>query len=261
MVGFLCLIWVAIWAGPCLALDLGISPPDISIQISPGQTYQGEIFVFGSDRETTQVTIFKNDWFLTSAGAYQFLPMGTVKRSAAPWVTIQANRLSLAPKTGQRVQYTLKVPADASGSYWTALMFSTVPAAAPGNGRFQIAMSGRVAYIMRIDVNGSAPGRGSIERFHLNWDAKQQKIVAALRVKNSGESFVRFKGRLEIRDNRGRIVNVLSFGEGLILPGSAQEFRLQEYSFHFQPGYYVGLAVADLGDQSLKAVQTTFQVK
>ena len=259
--GLLWLILSLAWVVPCSALDLGISPPEISIQIDPGQTYQGEIFVFGSDRETTNVTIYKNDWFLTTAGAYQFLPVGTVKRSASPWVSLNASQLSLPPKAGQKVQYTLRVPGNAAGSYWTALMFGTVPATSQGKDRLQIAMAGRVACIMRIDVNGSARSVGSIERFNLNWDQQRHGLAAVMRVKNGGASFVHFQGRLEIRDAQGRIVNVIPFGEGTVLPESAQEFRLQDESSGLKPGFYVALAIADLGDKTMKAVQTTFQVK
>lgn len=258
--GLLGLMLLLVGTAPCFALALGISPPDISIQISPGETYQGEIFVFGAEAETTNMTIYKNDWSLTSAGGYQFLPMGTVGRSAASWITLQVNHLSLAPKTGQRVRYTLNVPPGASGSYWAAIMFATAPAAFPGQDQLRIAMSGRVAYIVRIDVHGSPPGIASVERFQLSWDEGSKKLLARLGIKNSGTSFIRFKGKLEIRDRQGRVVNALPFNDGLILPNSVREFSLQDYSVEFKPGFYVALAIADLGGKSAKALQTTFEV-
>ena len=259
--GLLGLLLLTILLAPCFALDLGISPPDIDFKINKGASYHGEIFIFGSETETTHVNIYKNDWTLTSAGNYQFLPVGIVKRSAASWITLNVTQLSLPPKAGQTIDYTLTVPPDASGSYWAAIMFSTIPETVSGKGQIRVAVSGRVAYIMRIDVNGSPNGVASIERVNMYWDKERQKIVAAMRIKNSGSSFARFNGRLELRDSQGRIVKVLPFQDGLVLPDSYRDFYLKDYDFRFKPGFYVALSVADLGDKSMKAVQSTLEIK
>ncbi len=257
----LSLVLLTILTVPCLALEMGISPPDITLQIAPGQTYSGEILVYGSENETIEISVVKHDWSLTTAGEYQFLPMGTVKRSASPWVSFAVNRLTIPPKRGQRLQYTVKVPAGASGSYWGAIMFTSVPANSGEKPMVQLTTAGRIAYILKIDVNGSPPAVGNIDRFKLNWLSETKKVAAAFRIKNSGASFLRFKGRLEVRDRQGVIVYVIPFNEGLILPDSIHEFGLRDYNFNFKPGYYVALAVADLGDKSMKAMQTTFEVK
>lgn len=263
--GKLGVVGVAGWllvalVAPSFGTELGISPPDITIQISPGQSYQGEIFVFGSDVETTDMTIYKNDWALTLDGGYQFLPPGTVERSASAWLTLPINHLSLAPKTGQRVKYRLKVPANASGSYWAAIMFATAPKTFSGQNQLRLAMSGRIAYILRVDVHGSPPGNAVVEGFQLTWDERSQKLLTRMRIQNRGTSFVHFKGQLELRDRQGRVVNALPFNEGWILPNSAREFSLQDYHFEFKPGFYVALALADFGEKSVKAVQTSFEV-
>jgi hypothetical protein len=259
--GLLCLVFLLTLPAPGFALDLGISPPDISIKIDRGATYTGEIFVFGSDDETVNVNVYKSDWLLTSSGNYQFLPMGTIKRSASPWITLNINKLSLPPKAGQKIAYSLKVPSNASGSYWAAIMFSTIPEAVQGKKQIQIAVSGRVAYIMRIDINGSPSGIGNIDRFNLRWDKENKKVMSVMRIKNNHDSFVRFRGRLELRDSQGKLVAVLPFSEGLVLPESSREFDLQDYRLEFKPGFYVALAIADLGDKSMKAVQTSFEIK
>jgi hypothetical protein len=256
--------WLMLVAGflaPVHALELGISPPEIQIRVAPGDTYRGEIIVFGSDIEPVDVLLSKTDWSLTTSGDYLMLPMGTVKRSASSWVSLASSQFRLPPKQGRRVQYTIKAPPNISGSYWTGIMFSTVSAPVSSKEKqVQIGMAGRIVCSVKIDVDGSLP-RGNVERMRLKWDGESKKILAGLRVKNNGDSFIRFKGRLEVRDSQGRIANALPFEEGLVLPDSAREFSLKDYDFQFKPGFYVALAIADLGDKSQKAVQGTLEIK
>lgn len=255
------LLYFFILLTPALALDLGISPPDINLKINPGEQYQGEFYIFGSEKESIQVKIYPMDWSLSSQGNYQFLPMGTVKRSAASWISFFPPNFNLPPKRGQKVEYTIKVPPNASGSYWTTLMAETNPTSGGVQGQFQVRMAGRVAYIIRIDINGSPPGIGKIERLKLNWNQELKKVEASLRIKNSGISMLRFKGKLELKDSQGKTVGQIPFREGYVLPDYTREFELAEHNLHLKPGFYIGLAIADFGERSLKAVQSTLEIK
>ncbi len=248
--------WLAV-----LALDLGISPPDINLKLDKGEEYLGELYIFGSDTDTVDVKAYAMDWSLTASGDYQFLPLGTIKRSASAWVSFTPANFRLLPKRGQKVLYTVKVPNDAAGSYWANIMFDTNPTLIKGKERFQVAVSGRLAFILRIDIKGSSPGTGSIEKLKLNWNPATRKVEALFRVKNNGKSFIRFKGRLEIKDIFGKKVAEIPFREGYVLPDYVREFVLQDQDINITPGYYVGLAIADFGERSLKAVQASFEVK
>lgn len=246
---------------PALALDLGISPPDINLKISPGEQYQGEMYIFGSEKESIQVKVYPMDWSLSTLGNYQFLPMGTVKRSASSWISFFPRNFNLPPKRGQKIEYTIKVPQNASGSYWATLMAETNPTPGSAPGQFQVMMAGRVAYIIRIDINGSPPGIGKIERLRLNWNQEFKRLEASLRIKNSGASMLRFKGKLELKDSQGKTVYQIPFREGYVLPDYSREFELGEHNLNLKPGFYIGLAIADFGERNLKAVQSTLEIK
>lgn len=246
---------------PVLALDLGISPPDINLKINRGEQYQGELYIFGSENEAVQVKVYPMDWSLSTLGNYQFLPMGTIKRSASSWISFFPRNFNLPPKHGQKIGYTIKVPNDASGSYWAALMAETNPTSSSAPGQFQVMMAGRVAYIIRIDINGSPLGVGKIERLKLDWDQKQNKLEASLRIKNNGASMLRFKGRLELKDSQGKAVGTIPFREGYILPDYTREFSLVDHKINLKSGFYIGLAIADFGERNLKAVQSTLEIK
>lgn len=246
---------------PALAFDLGISPPDIHLKINKGEQYHGELYIYGSDSETVDVKAYPMDWALTTNGSYQFLPVGTVKRSASSWITFSPANFRLLPKRGQKVLYTVKIPDRALGSYWGNIMFDTNPTLQKGRKKFQIAVAGRLAFVIRIDINGSPAAAGSIEKLNASWNPESRKLVATFRVKNNGDSFIRFTGHLEIKDVRGKKAGEVAFKEGYILPDSAREFSLKDSELILPPGVYVGLAIADFGERSLKAVQTTFEVK
>ena len=201
------------------------------------------------------------DWSLSVSGGIQFLPTGTLKRSASSWVSFRPTNFRILPKRGQKVQYVIKVPPDASGSYWSTIMFDTNPTLQKGKERFQIAVAGRLAFIIRVDINGSPPGAGNIEKLKLNWNPTTKKLEAAFRVKNTGPTMIRFKGQLEIKDVNGKKVGEIPFKEGYILPDYSREFNLPENELVLLPGFYIGLAMADFGERSLKAVHTSFEIK
>lgn len=246
---------------PAFALDLGISPPDIILKINRGEQYQGEFYLFGSENETIQVKVYPMDWSLSTSGDYQFLPMGTIKRSASSWISFYPKTFSLPPKRGQKIEYAIKAPNDASGSYWAALMAETNPVPGGVPGQVRVMMAGRVAYIIRIDINGSQPGVGKVERLRLNWDRENSRLKASLRIKNDGSSMLRFKGKLELKDDLGKAIGTIPFREGYILPDYTREFDLADHSINLKPGFYIGLAIADFGERNLKAVQTTLEIK
>lgn len=258
---FVILLVITLSCNQAFAFDVGISPPDVNLVLNRGEVYQGETNILGSNNEATEINAYANDWSLNTSGNYQFLPLGTLKRSASPWISFTPKKFNLPPQRGQKIAYTIKVPQDANGSYWAVLMFGTRPTLTPGKEQMQITMSARVAYVIRIDILGSPPGVGSIERFQLSWNANQKKIDAKIRIRNSGISFIRFKGRIELKDRQGKKVGVIPFNEGLVLPDHSREFFLADSDLKLAPGYYIGLAIADFGGRNLKAVQSSFQVE
>lgn len=258
---YIILIFLIIIITPAFALDLGISPPDVNLKIDRGDQYQGEFYLFGSENESIQLKVYPMDWSLSTSGDYQFLPVGTVKRSASSWISFYPKTLNLPPKRGQKIAYTVKAPKDASGSYWAALMAETNPMGSDNPGQIQVKMSGRVAYIIKIDINGSPLGTGKVERLRLNWVQEKNQLKASLRIKNSGISMLRFKGKLELKDEQGKSIGMIPFREGYILPDYTREFDLIDHKINLKPGFYIGLAIADFGERNLKAVQTTLEIK
>lgn len=255
------LILFIIITTPALALDLGISPPDVNLKINRGDQYQGEFYLFGSEKESIQVKVYPMDWSLSTSGNYQFLPVGTIKRSASPWISFYPKNFSLPPKRGQKIEYIIKTPNNVSGSYWAALMAETNPVPGGNPGQVQVMMAGRVVYIIRIDINGSPTGVGKVERLRLNWDQEGNRLKANLRIKNSGSSMLRFKGKLELKDDQGKAIGAIPFREGYILPDYTREFDLVDHAINLKPGFYIGLAIADFGERNLKAVQATLEIK
>lgn len=256
-----CIFIIILWGcSGTRAVELGISPPDVHLNLNPGQTYQGEVKVFGSDREPVAVNIYPMDWSLSAAGDYQFLPAGILKRSIVPWLTLDLQNFSLPPGTGQKVRYRLRVPDNASGSYWGVIMCGAVPKPAAGKDRMQIAMTGRMAYLIRVDVDSPAPSC-VIEGYQLRWDAARHKLKVNLRLKNNGASFVYFRGYLELKDLQGQKVGMIPMQNGLILPDSSRAVQWGDGNLALEPGTYIGLAVVDAGTRSLQAVQGTVEVQ
>ena len=99
-------------AVPAEAATIRISAPKVQLQLSPGQTYSGEIVCENPTDEPLDLNIYLEDWKYKEAanGEKDFLPVGSTPISAGNWITFSPSETLLTPFGRTVLRYTVTVP-------------------------------------------------------------------------------------------------------------------------------------------------------
>jgi len=130
-VGALCVFFGAIGATPAAeAVGLDASAGIIEHTLSPGQVIQGTMDLANTEDTPVHVSVYLEDWTYTEDGSGQknFAPAGTTPRSSATWISYSPTQIDLAPHARTTVDYTIRVPQDASlsGGYYAVLFSESI---------------------------------------------------------------------------------------------------------------------------------------
>ena len=96
--------------------------------VNSGSVVNGVLELKNTSNELAEVKIYQEDIKVKTDGSIEYIS-GTGKhaRSNANWISLDTDRVMLAPNESQTVSYTLQVPSGhLSGSYWSALMIEPV---------------------------------------------------------------------------------------------------------------------------------------
>ena len=104
--------------------------------VKSGQTLTGSITVHNRSKTPMNVVTYWEDFIYIPpfAGNKKFLPAGASDNSCSGWVNFSPRQFSLAPFAKQKVNYTINVPAKASGGYYGVLLFELRDNLDPLNG-------------------------------------------------------------------------------------------------------------------------------
>lgn len=213
-----------------------ISPQVTQLELPPGGSKIFEITVANSpgNRHVTldaKVAPIAQDEY----GSY-VIAKGDNAWSCAAWTSIDRVQVSLDPGQSQTVRCKIKVPNDAAGGRYGAVVFSFREGSNPGGGinqsiTFQLASFievavGRTRTVYKLEIADMSV-RSVVGNPMLEKDYGKDAFVIAAKVKNSGNIGVFAKGTLRIREQRGLHVREVPLGEGrgMVLPEQTVEYR------------------------------------
>jgi P pilus assembly chaperone PapD len=231
-------------AGVC---SFEVSPLTMEIQIEPGRAYTGTIDVTNTGEEAEHIHVYSQDWTLKPDGVVVFLPAGKTPGSASTWVQLIPSELDLEPGQTQRVRYTIRVPTQAAGEARTAVILEAEPRelSMPGGPSRLVPRIGTIIY---VQCGPKDPARVRAVRFDVD------RSGGTLAVENLGTSHLRFKGYLEIRDQRGALVRRQDLNPFVVLPApfNRRSGRLgPEVLSGLPAGRYQITAILDHGGDAL----------
>jgi hypothetical protein len=156
--------------------------------------------------------------------------------SCVAWTSVDRVQVSLGPGESQSVRCKVKVPSDAAGGRYGAVVFSFREKFRPSTGinqsfTYQLASFieitvSRTRTVCKLEITDLAV-RSVVGSALLEKDYGRDAFVIAARVKNDGNIGVFGKGTLRIREQRGLHVREVPLGEGrgMVLPGETVEYR------------------------------------
>ncbi len=246
------------------AISVEIGP--IELKLKPGDSYAGSISAFNDNTEPVNLKIYLGDWRQTDNGE-QYLEVGEEPKSLSPWMRVSPNNLTIPPGGTEPIYYEIKVPNDPelTGSYWGIFFVEGEPSATEVKDSSENASLG-LNVIVRHGVKVYVTIRGT-EESHAGFVAARTEntpdggLNIASTFENQGNTYLRPKVWLEVRDLSGSTVYTMDHRLMSILPGVERDYIFELREDDLEPGRYIALIIADYGAPRLIAAQAEIEVK
>jgi len=255
--------------------DVSLEPQVAEVQLRPGKRAVLPFRLTNEDQDTPAlVKVLARDIRQGLRGQYM-LADSLMPYSCVPWLTLPDTLIEIAPGETREIPVTVKVPYDAHGGAYGAVVFEIVQkeraAADPTELVFGAQYRFQLPAWIEIIVKRGRPVRGrltpgSITVIPTADDPRLLKeygdrgMVVLTEVENTGDIHVFTKGRLIIRDENRRLIRDtrLGSGRGAILPGAKTSLRtIMKLP---RPGMYSIKTFVEYGGRSPAIAQTTFEI-
>ena len=200
--------------------------------VSPGERAFGEITLTNPADQATSMHLYLEDWYYLpeGTGAKEFLPANSIPSSACPWITFSPAEVTVPAFGKQKVNYSVNVPPDATGSRFATLFFETAIKSGdvfPDSGRSAgLTVNVRVATLFYIEVKGTIQRAAKISDLKIQ-PSKETKgsLDITLDFENTGNTDIITSGNFSLMNNdglvsaRGAFNSVYTFagGKGILL--------------------------------------------
>jgi hypothetical protein len=203
---------------------LSVGPARLELKLAPGSesTYLLDAVNHGDD--TLLVKTSATEFDLDEAGEAQY-PKVPGPRSCSAWFRVNPQTLELPVSTSGSIRATVRVPADARGTYWCVLFLEDVPPPAPRRGRgFSVRMNARIGTVVYMDVGDVGEPKLKLESLAAVPDGEHGGFDATALVTHAGGGYLRPSGTWELLSESGEVVGTQETGFPL-LPGHGYRAR------------------------------------
>jgi hypothetical protein len=224
---FICLFFLSsFFISDVLAVNLPyINKSKIRVSVIPGKQAYGEIIVENPTLGAYAMQLNLEDWYyLPSAdGAKEFMPAGTFNRSCAPWITFSPSEFTIPAFGKQKINYSIRVPKDARGGYYTSLFFETSVGELPAPGKEReagIDLRVRIATLFYVEAEGTIERKATIDNLSVTKDSSSDNLLIRLDFENTGNVDITAGASFYLMDKKGLVCargefnNVYTFGGG-----------------------------------------------
>ncbi len=226
---------------------------DLSSVVSLAPSEEKEITIqLTNDKDTPELVEFKlSDYSTNHEGETHFLPPGTTPRSNASWITLNEERMKLAPKEKGELHIALKAPSEPSleGSYFTVLLIEPtdfIQSMEDVKSGIQLNVKVRFAYHIVTNVS---EGQAKLKILDKKLTTLAEKKYLEVDVSNLGTLFLNPKLTVKLYSQQGKLAKTLEGQPERLYPGSSQRYLLEAEGL--EKGKYKAFLVLDNGDKHL----------
>lgn len=240
-------------------LGLGMVPMRVELKMAPGEQYSGTLKLSNESGSKTRVRGEVLDFNLDEQGTPQFernLPRETAT-SCKNWLSLNPMETEIEQGGFLTVRYTVRLPSELNpGSYNCAAGFTTLPPADQISSGMGMRIAVRVVGAIYVVV-GTPPLEGGLKEIKMERipKAKDSDPEAGWRavvvMENSGAIYYRPAGDLFVLDEKGEVMEKLSFPSLPVLPRREQRF-LFPLKASLADGKYTIKARVDIGTDAIQ---------
>lgn len=229
-----------------------INPAKTRVSIAPGKQYFGEITVENPSDEVKSMRVSLEDWYYTPGGdgTKQFVLADTLTRSCSGWIKFSPAEFLLPPFGKQRISYSINVPANASGGYYSAMFFETMMGKMGGeqqNTSAGINLVVQIASLFYVEVEGTLKKTTLIDNLIVERERTNDNLLhIQLNFKNTGNVDITAGGVFNFIDNAGMVYARGEFAKVYTFPGDKGKL-LATWKEPIPQGKYDLVLTLDLG--------------
>lgn len=239
-----------------------ISNIEFDLALPRGASENFSFQLINNEADPLEIQISLADWDRDINGENRFYPAGTLPRSSTSWLSVSPTRFDLARNEQKEVKFSIKVPRDIVGTYWSAILVEASPKQGPAPPGTTVIVRRRFA----VKVFETPPGTGAKDGRITMLDVRGLNPPNLwVEFENRGTVHVqKVQGRIEIRDEKGATIEKIDFESFPTLPGAKRQMKVtsaRKKGDLLPPGRYVILATMDYGGESLAGGQHILRVK
>lgn len=259
----LCVI-TTFWISPVSAFTSRINRPVVEETLAPGHVARGTIEVDNQAQEPLQLDVYLQDWEYTEGGSGDklFSAPGSSPWSASSWISFYPQKLELPAQGKGVVEYTIRVPADATpGGHYSVMFFESILGKTPQDARgVSVQYTGRLGSLFEVQIAGTVERAGEITNVTIGEFAEDRPLTLGYTFLNKGNIAIRPKAFFNITDQAGRYFGRGEFNQLYTFPGRSGSATM-EWTGSLAPGDYTVLITADLGDHQVVVAERLLHVK
>ena len=237
----------ALFSYEAQAMTIRISNPKIELELSPGETTTGEIEAENPTPDAVKLRVYPEDWtYANGIGEKIFKPAGTMPLSASNWIRVTPSDTVLQPFSKIKANYSIAVPADAKGAYFTVVFFETSLGTAKNDEGVSVLVAGRVGALIFVRVKGTVNRKGEIEEVRVSPPEGNKPMEILTRFKNSGNIDISLTGNFLILAADGKVLGRGNLNTINTFPGVV-ESRSTQWVGRLPKGTHTLLLTYDLG--------------
>ena len=247
---------------PSEAATIRISTPRVELELSPGETYSGEIIAENPGEEEVKAKLYLEDWAYSPGGTGEkkFTPVASTPLSASKWITFSPTDEVIKPFGRITARYTVTVPAEAKGAYFSVFFFETLLGTATDEEGVNVLVAGRIGALFFIQIKGTVDRKGEIKSVDLKAPEGNKPLEVSTTFQNSGNVDIVLGGNFLIMDADGKIQGRGDLNKIYTFPGSAETGNTQ-WVGRLPKGSYQVLLTYDLGKGKNLVEERTLVVK
>ena len=246
---------VLMLASPAVAqVGLGLSPLRLELATKPGQTQTESLSLSNESAATVHIRASTLDFWIDDDQQPQFTAAGLSEtgHSCRNWLKLNPTEFDLAPQEHRIVRYSIRYPDQLSeGSFHCAAGFTTSPQ--PGEGALGMVTNVRmITTFYAVHGHPKAEAKVASMRFLPPDDAAIAKRKVVVQIENSGSTYFRVLGSLQVNDETGLVLETVPFPAIPVLPNRMQPFAVA-LKTEFAPGQMIRARV-DIGNGEIQDV-------
>ena len=227
--------------------EIRLTPRKVTFTPDTDGSYWGEFEITNDGDKPVKLSIRTSDWEMSEPGKVQLVPVGsTGNNSLSEWISGYPDRVEIQPTSSKKITFQVEVPPEKDKPRWGAFLIRPLREDTDRKEGLQVGVKVQYAVTLYQNTTGRVEKRGNIDRLNVI-PGEDKETSIKIQFNNPSRAFLRPKGVVTVRTDRGEMVLEDNIEEFLVLPNHTRQIS---QSFEdLDSGRYRATVVLDYGAQ------------